>query len=344
MAWFLAVAGVSLLIVVLTDLIKATLTLRGVGPITSRAAKLVWRVLKRADRFYGSKRMLTYGGPVIVLLTVGGWVFGQWIARALILSAEPGAVVASSSGEPADFLTRFYYAGFSLFTLGLGDFRPVGIFAQLATNLAASLGFLTISLSATYFIPTVSAAVDKRQLAIHISGLGSTPAEILACCWNGRDFSALAHNLTSLSPLIIRTGQQHLAYPVLHYYLSESLYAALPVQIASLHEALAILEDGVLPKQRLPPAIMGPALNGVGSYLASLRSLHLRPAPHAPPVPSLEPLRGLGVPVVDDATFLEAMGRRRFRRRIALSLVEDAGWDWSDVWPHSAAAAKGAAD
>lgn len=265
------------------------------------------------------------------MLTVAGWLLGQWIAWTLFFSAGEAMVIDSLSGEPAGFWSRVYHAGFSIFTLGVGDYRPNGAPAQLATNIAAGLGFLTISLSATYFIPTVSAAADKRQLALHISGIGRTPEEILRSSWNGRDFSTLAEHLVVLAPKIMEVGQQHLTYPVLHYFYSEDEDAAVTVRLAALDEALAIIEEGVAPDCRLPVAFVRPATNGIGSYLASLSRLGVGPAPEPPPLPSLEGLRRLGVPVVDETRFGRAMERHELRRRISLSLVEDSGRSWSDV-------------
>jgi hypothetical protein len=58
---------------------------------------------------------------------------------------------------------------FTLFTLGVGDYRPNGAFWQMLTALCAADGLLTITLSVTYFVPLVSAATRKRQIAASIS-------------------------------------------------------------------------------------------------------------------------------------------------------------------------------
>lgn len=329
MTWLLAGAGLLLLALTIADLVKTTLTLQGAGPITRRIGNLGWTAARRLDS--GRGHLLPYAGPLIALLTVAGWLLSQWIAWTLFLSAGETMVVDGLTAEPADLWSRIYYAGFSLLTLGIGDYRPSGVPAQLATTLAAALGFLTVSLSATYFIPTVSAAAAKRQLALHISGIGRTPEEILLSTWNGSDFSSLADHLVSLTPQIIKVGQQHLAYPVLHYFYSEDADAALTVRLAALDDALSILHEAVAPDCRPPIAITRPAMNGISSYLSSLSRLGIEPAPQPPPLPSLEGLRRHGIPVLDDPHFCNAMNRRSIRRRTSLALVEDSGRLWSDV-------------
>lgn len=327
----LLVAGATFLLVILFDIARTVVSLHGAGPVTSRFGSSVWALVRA---LYGRRRrswLLAYGGPAIALLTVWGWIVGEWLAWGLIFSAGDPGVVDAETGEPADAWGRFYFAGYALFTLGLGELRPEGPFWQIMTDLAAANGFLTISMSAAYLLPVLSAAARTRQVAIHINGLGPTPWDIVIASWNGRDFSNLGQHLVSLTPTIIEVGQNHLAYPVLHYYQSPRREASLAVQLVSLDEALHILACGVRPDIRLPAVEAGPAREGILSVLASLRRGHIRPTGCPPPPLSLEPLRRAGIPVVDDAEFAAAMDQVADRRRLSLALLRDACWDWSEV-------------
>lgn len=329
--WFAAVTGVALLVLTWADIIKTTLTLRGAGPVTSRMAKHVSGLVRLAFRTTGKRSTLARGGPAIAILTVASWILLEWAAWTLIISTDPAAVVKSQGGQQADVWARIYYAGYSFFTLGLGDYRPQGAVWQVLTNLMAASGFLTISLCATYLVPIVSAVVSKRQAAIYISALGKTPQDILLAGWNGKDFSGLKSNLSSLAPTVIEIGQQHLAYPMLHYYYGRCREEALALQMVVLDEALTLLEVAVGPEVRLPKTTMSPAVEGIGSFLGSLDRMHIRSASEAPPAPSLEPLRRAGIPVISDSEFQDAINRKAPRRRVSQSLLDDSGWDWQEV-------------
>ncbi|UEM21324.1 hypothetical protein JL100_000605 [Skermanella mucosa] len=331
MNWFAATLGAALLVLTWADIIKTVLTLRGAGPVTSVMARLVARLVRLAFRVTGKRSTLVHCGPAIAILTVAGWILLEWTAWTFIVSTDPAAVVRSQGGQQADVWARIYYAGYSFFTLGLGDYRPQGAVWQVLTNLMAASGFLTISLCATYLVPIVSAVVTKRQAAIYISALGKTPQDILVAGWNGEDFSNLKSNLASLAPTIIEIGQQHLAYPMLHYYYGKRRAESLALQMVVLDEAMTLLECAVDPDARLPKTTMSPVVEGIGSFLDSLDRLHIRGASDATVAPSLEPLRRAGIPVVSDSGFQDVLDRKAPRRRVSRSLLDDSGWGWQDV-------------
>lgn len=107
----------------------------GGGVVTGRLARGSWSLLRRLARRPGGlvHRSL---GPTVTVLTIGTWLVGLWLGWFLVLSASPDAVVADATGEPADGWTRFYFAGFAVFTLGIGDQVPAGTPWQIVTVLA----------------------------------------------------------------------------------------------------------------------------------------------------------------------------------------------------------------
>lgn len=216
-------------------------------------------MLLQVHRSHDSQRALAYAGPLIAILTVLGWILMSWTGWLLIFSAGTESLVRATTGEPADIWARLYFTGYTLFTLGLGDYRPEGAVWQVLTALAVGNGFMVISLSASYLIPLVSVATSKRSVALYIHGLGASPSQILTTMWDGRGFSSLSQHLVTLTLAIIQAGQQHLAYPVLHYFQSTEARAALTVQIAKLGEVLDLLEHGVEPEARPPEGITQPA-------------------------------------------------------------------------------------
>jgi Ion channel len=327
----LALIGLAIVSITLFDFIRTTLTLGGAGPITARVNNALWKAMVRRHRSSSSRRYLTSAGPTIIVVTVLAWIVLIWGGWTLIFLGAERAVVASTTETSADFWSRVYFAGFSLFTLGLGDYKPQGALWQFATATAAANGFILLTLSVTYIVPVVSAAVQKRTLAAHISFLGETPDEILLRAWTGSGFGSLGQDLTSLSPMIAATGQQHLAYPVLHYFHSGDSRTAIATSVAALDEALTILADGVVPESRPNPAALGPARQALGEFLRTLNSAFIDPAEAPPPAPSSARLRSAGVPVVDDDALRRRLEGAADRRRLLLGLVDAYGWDWRTV-------------
>ena len=332
METLLAALGAVLVFLAAFDLFITVLTTRGGGPISSRLGSACWRVVLALHRGRGSHKTIGYAGAVIALLTILVWIVLFWAGWLLIFSAVAESVVRATTGEAADIWARVYYSGYTFFTLGLGDYRPDGALWQVLTALAVGNGFLVISLSGSYLIPLVSAATSKRSVALQIDGLGSTPEEILKFAWDGNGFSGLALHLVSLSSAITQASQQHLAYPVLHYFQSTDSKAALPVQIARLSEALELLERAVDPQHRLPETVTRAARQSIQNYVDVIK-----PSPpwsddeELPPEPDLETLRRAGIPVVSQSEHREALTERSGQRRAMLGLVRYSGWPWRHV-------------
>ena len=105
----------------------------------------------------------------------------------------------------------------------------------------------------------------------------------------------------------------------------------MPVQLASLSEAIGFLELGVAPECRLPSAITRPAGAAIAGFVELLQSAYVEPAEEPPPAPRLEPLRRAGVRVVLEAEFQGALLQRANYRRSVRGLVVYSGWTWADV-------------
>lgn len=331
MAVLLATSGVTLIGLALLDLFVTVLTTRGGGPVSSRVGAACWHMILRVHRSHASPIALAYAGSLIAISTVFGWILMFWIGWLLIFSAGPESIVRTSTEEPADVWARLYFSGYTLFTLGLGDYRPLGALWQLLTAIAVGNGFIVISLSASYLIPLVSAASAKRSTALYINGLGASPSDILISTWDGKRFPSLSHHLVALCPMIIQAGQQHLAYPVLHYFQTTDTSTALPVQIARLAEALDLLEHAVDPEGQLPAGATRPAREATHVFGQVLQRAHAPRPSEAPPAIDLEPLRRAGIPVVSEAAYQEALARQHEKRRGLLGVVRYSGWSWGDV-------------
>lgn len=321
-----AVLGGGLIALAAFDAILTTLSLAGGGPITNAVARGLWAAIPKATRRVAAGKLV---GPGILLAVFTVWALLFWGGWTLLFFAAPDAVVNSQSGAPADGWDRLYYAGYVLTTLGIGDYRPQGRLFQVLTPVAAGSGFFLITLAVTYVLSVLSAVLAKRQLAFSIFSLGRTPTEMMLRSWVHSGFESLADQIDELSKDVVMLAQQHLAYPVLHYFQTRDVRMAPTVALAVLDEALSVLEHGLDTAHRPDPTSLTRTRLAIELFTETV-------APHldtgeSPPPPALGPLREAGVPLIDDAAFQRQLQELKPRRRRLARLLENEGWDWDAV-------------
>lgn len=327
MRLFLGLVGIGLILLVVFDVIWTTLRLAGAGPLTSWVTDALWRL---SLRFTPTHRSLAIVGFGIVLFTVTLWLGLDWLGWTLVLSLDPGAVVASRGGPVPDFWERAFFAGSLLITLGNSDYRASGEGWQVITDVAAANGFTLVSLIITYLLPLVSGVRQRREMAVYISTLGRTPQDILLRAWNGSDFGRLPDHLVALTMPMISLGQGHLAYPVLHCFHSPDCEAAVAPSLAMLDESLTLFE-GIDPDLCPDPTAIYPLRGAIEQLLSTLEEAHVEPESVPPRPPSLEALRDAGIRTRSDEEIERAVATLSKRRRRLLGMVEDEGWKWRDV-------------
>lgn len=325
-----AVVGAILVILALVDAVKTTLAPDSDGgPLTRRIVAGTWRLLIRV-RPDGRSGLLAAGGPIALLLTISVWVVLQWAGWTLVFSGSDGAVRVSATSAPADLAARVYFAGFVIFTLGVGDVVPGDGLWQVLTAVASFLGLFLITLSITYVISVVSAAVNRRRLAQNVMGLGGRGHEVVALYWDGDRLDwQLAVQVMSLSDELIQTTQQHLAYPVLYAFHARKPESSAPRTVAVLDDAYVLLADGLAPQIRPSAAVLQPLRSALAQYAVTVAST-ASGEPSGPPRPALGPLRAAGIPVVDDESFEAALDKHNDRRGQLHALVQNDGWSWPD--------------
>ena len=326
----LSVLGAILVVWTIVELGMTTLTARGAGPLTSRGMQRIWQLALLCPGS-GERRhaLLSFAGPVILAITALTWFLGLWIGWWLIFLGGDGVIVGAQNKMPASAVETLYFAGYTITTLGLGDFKPTGPLWQVLTAGCAANGLLALTLSVTYLVPVISAAVQKRQLALTMQGIGGTPRGILERCFDGEGFASLGSVLAALSPQIITIGQQHLAYPALHYFHSAHPGSALPVRLAALSETVELVATAV-PENRRPQRLdLLRGRDAMRSFLSSIRSGRIRIAEDEPPRPDRSVAEGFGFEPGGAAFAADEPSRRD--RRLLLSLVRCDGWDWDDI-------------
>jgi hypothetical protein len=241
--------GAVLLLVVLVDLAWTALGVSyGSGPLTKIVLRVGWRAASPL-RGFQARGWQAAAGVATVLATLASWVVLLWVAWSLIfLGASHGVV--DRSGAAADGWDRVYFAGYSLFTLGNGEFRPDGAIWQVMTVLAALSGLTVVSLAIAYLVLVTSAAADRHAVAVQISLLGPTPTAVAAAWATAPDATQFDASLRFLAAPIVELTQRHLAYPVLHFFHSADPRSSPPVTIAVLDDALTLLLWGLAPASR----------------------------------------------------------------------------------------------
>lgn len=331
MTALLASAGLVLLLAALVDVVWTTVAAgSGAGPLTSRLSRSLWLVALRLHSRTAAPTVLTAAGVLIVLSVLVTWIASVLVGWLLIFASADGAVRAASSGAAGDLTDRIYFTGYTVFTLGLGDYVPGEGIWQLATVLATGSGLMLVTLSITYLVPVASAVVQRRQLSSQIAGLGRSGHEIVIRGWNGTDFGSLGQNLSMLVPTLHMVRLQHLTYPVLHFFHSQSRLDAAAIRITSLAHAVELLRHGVSERVRPDEQTLGAVEAALDQFLDTLDGVHISDDAEPVPVADLSAVEEAGVPV-DRATYQAAQAHSERRRLLLASYLRDDGWSTGDV-------------
>ncbi|MDX1762231.1 MAG: potassium channel family protein, partial [Christiangramia sp.] len=235
------IAGIVIYFLIVLDILQTTLSMQGGGWLTSRFSHIFWKFFLKISGRNGKSRILSQAGYILLISIVLIWVLILWMSAVLIFSSQPGAIIDSTTKVPASLWQIIYYSGFSISTLGVGDYVASTNTWRIVTSIFSFTGLILLTMSVTYFVPVLSAVIDQRKLGIKLSTLGSSPQEIILSCWNGENFDRLTNNVDAFSDSIIKYSQQHRAYPVIHYFHNTKAKNAIILQLARLYDALLIV-------------------------------------------------------------------------------------------------------
>ena len=340
----LGFTGIVLVAIAMLDVLWTTLSMTGGGPLSTGLARGLWRSVHGLRHWTGatSTRLLQLAGPGILLSSLLMWVVLLWAGWTLLFSAAPDAVRALQTGASASLAGRVYFTGYTLFTLGIGNYVPAPGAWEIATAIASLNGLFLITLSITYLVAVLSAATRKHQLATVIATLGRTPHDIVRRARKGEGAASFRTHLAQVVPMIEMHARNHLAYPVLHYFHSPDRRAAVSLRIAALDDALLLLKHGLASGASPDDASLSPAREAIGGLLSTLHGAFIDPDEVVPPPPSLAPLSETGIPVASEDAYRRASSGAAERRRLMQAYVKDDGWTWADVGKAVAAVPQGA--
>lgn len=324
----LVIVGATLVLITLIDVGATTLpTSAHGGPITSPLAKGLWSLPPRRSAGGGHHEALHAASLVIVTAVIVAWLVLLWAGWSLLFLSQDGAVVEAASENPAGGWARVYYAGFSAFSLGTGDYQPNGAVWQLASVVSVLTGLSVLTLAVTYVLGVVTAETHKRQVASAIAAMGPTPAAVLRRGWDGHSLRPLDEHLRIIGPELSRLAQQHFAYPVLHYLHSSNVETAVPPNVARLGEVVGIVRCE-LPDAGVSTLTLEAAESAIWALLETRKHLDVRPFEEDPDTPDLASVQAAGIPISEEWPRQAGEADTAMRQRL-LRLVHSDGWAWN---------------
>ncbi len=328
----LLVIGLLLLGVTMVDTLWTILSTSGAGPMTRVTSRTIWNLgTWLHSKGYG-RSLQPMLGPASLLSTMFTWVVLLWLAYLFVYSAYPDKIVASNTGMPADLWERIYFTGFTIFTLGVGDFTPASDFYRVVTAVASLSGLFIVTLSITYLLPVLSAVTEKRAFACQIHSLGESPQDILLTAWDGESFDSLTPYLQDLTAAISLHAQRHLSYPVLHHFQARTRRDSFPPQVATLSEAVMLLKYCIAPELRPDRVALHTVSSAIDEYMGVIRTMYQHPDRDTPPdLPDMSRLRAAGISICTDEEIKENLKDRDDHRRMLLALVHSQAWDWEEA-------------
>lgn len=254
-----------MILVVVVDVFVTILSTWTAGPVTRTWSRPVWRVLLAVHRRRHIHRLLGLAGPAILALTILLWYAGLVLGAWLVFVSHPGSVVSSSTRLPADAAQTLYFVPTTVSALGYGDYVPAGVpWTTFATTMTL-LGTVVLTMSLSYVISVLSAAIATRTMASSIRGLGENPAAIAARAELDSPTRSMQVYLGQVASAVSDVAERHRAYPVLHYFHSSRARTAAAPAVLCLADAAFLLHVGD-PAARPGPGLASALESAVADY------------------------------------------------------------------------------
>lgn len=277
-----------------------------------------WNLLRRLARPFPRRRrdrILSHGGPVLLMAVVLVWVVVLHLGFALVFLPALGTGIQGTHPFTPDFPTALYYSGFNFTTLGVGDLYPTEDRYRLLTILEAGVGFGMFTLTLTYFMNVFAALVRRNRFALdlhHKSGGRGCPADLVARLGPRDDFVGTRAEMHSMMLAVLDLLESHHSYPVLHYFrFDRPCYAV--ARVTWLCLGAATLLRCALHPDRHGALMESVSVKGLGEsalHLLEETSGVFLPREAAPPEPAAPPER-------------QGVWRRQFHRQ--LEVLRQAG-------------------
>ncbi len=147
---------------------------------------------------------------VWLLLALVGW----W----LLFCSTEDAVVNATTQSPCQRCRAPVLCGLYIDHSGLRRLRSGQRHLAACTTAGSCQRLLSLYAHHYVYAEHHGQCHRKRHVALSIHALGNSPLQILRATHDNGKYTSLVQQLQPLQQAISRLGQQHLAYPILHYY------------------------------------------------------------------------------------------------------------------------------
>ena len=328
----LAVIGASLVLLAISDFAVTAYVPTGEGRVTAVVGRGIYKLMLWLSGNNGYHRILNRIGLVTILSISTIWILLLWTGFSLIYLSDTNSVLVGTDKSPTDVFEKVYHVGYTLSTLGIGDYVPGSNFWRIFTSFVSFVGLVTITMSITYLVPVISNAIHKRSLSLQISSFGETPEEMVINSYNGKDFCNAESMLSNLSAEIFLYAQNHVAYPILHHMHSNNPTENIVLKLAALDEALTIFMFHVPAELRPSQLQIQSVRRAITAYLETITYLNL--SPEQPPLPRfymIEEFTGVKLERTASPYQDEVYQALNKRRRLFYADVQYDGWNWDDM-------------
>ena len=320
------IPGTLMVLAVMIDLIVTCLQ-SGEGRLGRAIHRPLYAALTAAARLSGRRPLMSWTAPVLILGSLTTWTLLCWLGWTLIFWSQPGSLLGSDSGTPANFAATLYFVGYTISTLGLGEITAPLPFWRILTAVASINGFFLLTFAITFVVPIAQARSDRRRLALHLHRAGPGAQALILNAHTDHDRSLLSLT-TDLHTMLNDVDAAHLNSPYLHRFHDHDPQDALDLHLPALGEALLILQG----------SLTGPVPHGLGRTLASIDSMTRtferthgpRPVP-VPPPPDLTRLRDAGLILKPDADLHAHLHAHADLRRRLHAMAHAGQWRWDEV-------------
>lgn len=218
--------GIILGIIVMVDIFLQILYARAnKTPISTPLANFLWRSMVKVTKPLDHNVrdfILTFSGPVILVLVLTSWALLLSVAVALFIHPNLGTGIQATQGEtPTDFITALYVGGSSLSFIGASDFSPENSFFRMFYLVTSLLGVSLVSLNVTYLMQLYTSLQARNALGLKVHlHTGETGDAALAVAELGSEgmFDAGYQILAEWATETADVKESHHFYPILFYF------------------------------------------------------------------------------------------------------------------------------
>lgn len=328
----LVVVGIALVAFAIYDFAVTAYIPSGEGPLAEKVNRFIFKLFFKLSGENGRSPLLEYIGVAIIFALSFTWIIMIWSGFVCIFYAFPESILQGENKTPTDLFEKIYHVGYTLSTLGIGDYVPGNNFWRVLTALVSFLGLVTITMSITYLVPVISNAIHKRALSLQIAGLGESSEQIVINSFNGEDFTAINNQLSDLAAMIFTYAQNHLAYPILHHMHNSNSSENIVLKLASLDEALTLYQFHIPEHLRPGKLELQLTRRALTTYLKTVT--HIDRSEESPPYAKfhlIEDFTGIQLLNTSGVAREKLYESLEPRRMLMFGHIQADGWDWEDI-------------